>query len=201
MKKYRKTEEIINNSEGKRAERIKKALDSSNSVFAGVDGYIDDQASSSLHGLTYGKYPVSYNGCECVAVYNALISKGKRVSLPDLLCEFEENGLIGYYLFGKHSFFRGKFGTNPKKIKRALDAYGIDYEIFKNEEAFTANMTDGGYIASFVNGGRITKGVHTFFFMKKDGIFEVFNGYGSKNCYSYGDVKKSGGFIMAYAIR
>lgn len=204
MKRYRKIDEILkeyafSRRKSKRA-FIKKTVDSRN--IPGKDcGFVYSQNDPSLKGLTYGKYPVSYNGCECIATYNALLYKGKDALLSDLLREFEENGLIGYYIFGRHSFFPGKFGTNPNKIKRALDAYGIEYETVKKERDLLSALSDGGYIVSFVNDSNLLHGVHTFFFTVSNGAFKVYNGYGKRDCKTYSEVRSGGKFITAYKIK
>lgn len=166
-----------------------------------VEGMIEDQGDPRLAGLLYGRYPVSYNACECVAVYNALYSAGRNVSFADLLTEFEENGIVGYFLFGKRSPFVGKFGSNPRKIARALGYYGIAYERTRREKTYRELLKNGdAFIASFINGGNIFRGVHTFFFTREGDSFRVYNGYGKRVCRDFDEVKSGSRFIVGYAL-
>lgn len=165
------------------------------------EGMIEDQGDPRLAGLRYGRYPVSYNACECIAVYNALHFAGRNVSFADLLTEFEENGIVGYYLFGKRSPLVGKFGSNPRKIARALGHYGIAYERARREKVFRELLKNGhAFIASFINGGNIFRGVHTFFFTREGDSFRVYNGYGKCVCRDFDEVKSGSRFIMGYAL-
>ena len=76
--------------------------------------YIENQ--KSLADLKLGKSNMAYAGCEVIAVYNALKSLNMtHVSLTDLICGFEKDGII-------HS---GKFGTAVGAMKDHLNRYGL----------------------------------------------------------------------------
>lgn len=82
--------------------------------------YIEHQ--SAMEGiLYYGRHTASYNACEVIAVYNALVAMNDGVSpvdFPTLLATFEGNGIM----------LEGDFGTDPTALYLYLDANGYDVD-------------------------------------------------------------------------
>ncbi len=76
------------------------------------DLYIEHQ--KDMDDLYYGKrFRASYNACEVIAAYNALIDLTDHkpdISFPELLAEFEQNGLVR----------KGAWGTDLQWIDRFL---------------------------------------------------------------------------------
>ena len=68
--------------------------------------FLDDQSAETL--LLYGRKPFSHSGCGTAAVFNALLSLGIPMPLPDVIRYFEKRGA---------SMF-GSFGTAPQSAFR-----------------------------------------------------------------------------------
>ena len=111
--------------------------------------YIDDQDQTWFKTkYNYGRYPVSHNGCEPIAVYNALRHLGKPEKFEDVLYEFTTHmTMIG----------SGYLGTNPCMIGEILDYYGIEHISPRWDY-----MTEPGlYIVSYWNSEKVSDRVHT----------------------------------------
>lgn len=55
------------------------------------------QRTEPLCDMRYGTYPLSWNGCELIACYNAAFMLGLDISFPQVVFEFELNRM--HYLF------------------------------------------------------------------------------------------------------
>ena len=75
------------------------------------------QGDPALVDMTYGGYPLRYNGGEVIAAYNAMCLLGRRQILADVIGEFEDNGLP---LLG------GALGTDPRRLPEYFAAHGVD---------------------------------------------------------------------------
>lgn len=84
------------------------------------DRFIEHQ--SHMQKILYGKYNASYNACEVIAVYNALLflNAGQApVRFPDLLSSFEETGICA----------KGAFGTSPLALDRYIEISGYETDM------------------------------------------------------------------------
>lgn len=107
------------------------------------------QGYPALSGMTYGGYPLRYNGGEVIAAYNAMCLLGGRQELADVIGEFEDNGLP---LLG------GALGTDPRRLPEYFAAHGVDCVPRKK-----GTLSPGVYLCSYtalslLQGGR---GLHT----------------------------------------
>lgn len=90
---------------------------------ASVNGFIEKQ--DLLSDMVLGNAPASYNCCEVIAVYNAMLSLKDKLSdddgdsFPKLLGEFEKNGLA----------MGGKFGSTPNVMLKILKKRGFCPEV------------------------------------------------------------------------
>ena len=126
---------------------------------------ITDQHGVSAAGFSLGKYSVSYNGCEAIAVHNALILSGVGSRLSDVIGLIERK----HHLW----FFRsGLWGTNPFRIGRIVRSYGLDCIRLKRHET---PEKPGIYIVSYFNRGRISSGVHTVCFTFDGSSYTAYN--------------------------
>lgn len=126
---------------------------------------INGQALGNVSKLRYGICPMSFNGCEVISVYNALVYLG----IPAAICE------IARYM-EKFRVLLGLFGCNVYRIGRALEHFGIKYDAAKTfEEAENAQA----FIISSWTGRRLLSSVHTVFCVKKQGKIHVFNRFNS----------------------
>ena len=107
------------------------------------------QGDPALSDMTYGGYPLHYNGGEVIAAYNAMCLLGGRQELADVIGEFEDNGLP---LLG------GALGTDPRRLPEYFAAHGVDCVPRKK-----GTLSPGVYLCSYtalslLQGGR---GLHT----------------------------------------
>lgn len=187
-------------------------------------GLIHNQHTKPQSRMKYGKkYTLAYNGCEVVAIYNALDLIGKTANLAEIVYEFEENKFTAFnlaflkshptklkilpyifFLFSKLNlnFKSGAFGTNPFYLNRFFDAHKINYRFFTNlsETLPEENI----FIVSFWNECKCSSMVHTFV-VKRDnsGFMRTINGYCDSKLYKNLSEIENGGakFICGYALK
>lgn len=130
----------------------------------GEKGYICGQGLGFTAGMRYGLCPMSFNGCECISVYNALIYLGRPAALSDIAAYLERCKMLF-----------GIFGCDPHKLGVAFDAFGADWkktDCPQNEQAF---------IISYWTGRRFLSSIHTVFCVRKDDGIHVFNRYNNSD--------------------
>ena len=109
-----------------------------------------------------GLYPASYNGCEVIAVHNALVMLGKESSLDKEIRLFQRCGAV---------IGSGVFGSNPYLLGRIFRKIGIGYEKVGLKE-----IDNGIYIISYWNRKAPINGLHTVAANAKDGDVKIING-------------------------
>ena len=185
--------------------------------------YIYDQHEGPGSDMKYGiEYTMYHNGCELIAIYNALKLKDKNQVLSEIALEFEANeGMeMDFSLLKTHPSFSflpsipagitlcsGYFGSNPFYIRQYLNAHK-----YKNEQ--TDSLSE---LQSWVKPGRvfimscwndkndIGRGLHTFAVVcDNNGKLYTYNGYNDN--YTYNDFseilsfKGQRAFINGYYI-
>lgn len=80
-----------------------------------------------------GKYPMSYNGCAIIALYNLYAFSGRKI---DNLEGFENLSYIRKW-FNKVVYFGGKFGVMPWQVCKFMKQHGIKFktDIVKTKNA------------------------------------------------------------------
>ena len=130
-------------------------------------GFIEDQRN--YKDMTYGALPLSDNGCELIAIYNALFElTGKKDTDFSLIVDMhEKDGILLSGLFGtsiraiEEYFVKNGFKTKSSSKKE-------DYEqIAQNSDVLILTMYNSRY--------DITAQVHTIAITKKDGKYYVHN--------------------------
>ena len=122
------------------------------------EGHIQGQARRPVAALPYGNYTMSYNGCEVIAAYNALLTLGEQASLGETAAWFERRGLVLGGLWGTHvlaipRFFAAR-GYAPFLLWETPRRRGEEYD------AALAGARAG--VFSFWNSAkRLRQGVHT----------------------------------------
>ena len=169
--------------------------------------YIYDQNVGYISNLIYGGFPISYNGCELIAVYNALKYLGKFMLFYEVIYYAEIND---WYLFPVIP--TGVFGSTPRKAKKLFDEKNLKYAIYQNYQSkdFEKNIKDGKIcIATYSNKSSkliYNLSIHTFafYYNKKRKKFYVFNGYNtySDKAYTYSNYSdfRKGGRYFLYGI-
>lgn len=117
---------------------------------------INDQSSENvrLKNIHYGYFSMVNNGCEIIAINNALVLSGKDSSIADLVDKFVSKD--SYFLIN-HFFLKGLFGAQPKAMGDALNMVGL-----KNKKAELNDVNKKGiYIVSYWDGTSIFDPIHT----------------------------------------
>ena len=131
--------------------------------------YIFGQGNGDVANKPYGSWIISENGCELIAVYNALVNIGAYRDFDSIIRDAEAaDGLL---------WLGGKFGSHPDRLGLLFDQYGISYTSTEDSSKFNDMLSAGGtYIVSFWNKGGVLKGIHTVMFIyDNDGSIRVFN--------------------------
>lgn len=127
------------------------------------DGMINGQALGCVAVMRYGLFNMSFNGCEVIAVHNALVYLEKACPVYEIARYME-----------KFRMLSGFFGCNPHKTGKALEHYGIKYEKsgnIRNSDVF---------VLSFWTGRRFLSSIHTVFCVRRNNGIIVYNRY--NNC-------------------
>lgn len=114
-------------------------------------GPIIDQSvpGSRVSRMRYGRKPMSWNGCEVIAVYNAMVLQHRSVSMAELVTQFQRTGaMLGW----------GYFGSRPAAIGRVLRENHIPYVPITSPAQI---KKDGLYIISYWTGRRWLSRLHT----------------------------------------
>lgn len=158
-----------------------------------------DTQKGNVGEYLLGTEQVKNVGCGAVALYNALIFKGKRRNFEDVLYKCE-----------KITMLRGKFGCNSYKLGNILSCFGlVPNEDFKYAHKYEDidSIKDYGkvFVAAFWNKDTIFGGAHIIALkVKDDGTIRAYNS--SKPNYPSFDAFKNDKltekkFIALYAIR
>ena len=186
-------------------------------------GYINEQNNPPVNGMKYGhEYTMDYNGCELIAIYNALKLTRKQHDLSEIALEFEINGGMSMttQLLSTHSSFSsvpstqlgiivksGYFGSNPFCIRRYLNAHKFANEQTNSLSELQSWVKPGGvFIVSCWNSKEdISYGLHTFAVIcNNQGQLRTYNGY--DDSIEYNDLSeilscyKQRSFITGYYI-
>ncbi len=141
------------------------------------DSYIENQRFWDK--VRFGsKYTISYGGCEIIAVYNARLSLGEKLSgqdMVDLIAQFEQRGAV----------WAGKFGGAPKAAYSYFRKKGYEVRILFQRKESSVNALGEEYdtiiVTAYNNKEDILSRIHTVnFSKKKDGSFL------GHNCYKQG---------------
>ena len=126
----------------------------------------------------FGFASAAETSCEVIAVHNIKVALGFESTLSDTIKDFQEEGAM---LLG------GFWGSNPLMIGKVLDRDMIHYR-----KVGLDNMTTQGYyIISFFNEGKITRGIHTVAIYYDGNTYTAYNKGGGLNfdnptSYAYG---------------
>ncbi len=114
--------------------------------------YIEDQ--NKYTDMKYGAVTMRYAGCEIMAVYNAFLYIFGRevITLPELISDFERDGMVIY----------GWWGTSPKLIQKYMQKKGLKTRGYHDSDMFNKLQGSRCVILTFYNDGRdIMHAVHT----------------------------------------
>ena len=135
--------------------------------------FINDQniENSPVSKLKLIDTSLSFNGCEVIAVFNAMLAIGKNPSMAELVKAFEKNNVVI-----ANDYMLGALGSNPYGIGRVFDDLGIDY----SKASFDDLKNEGTYVFSFWNSADYLSMIHTVA-MQNDGKgnYITYNFYGN----------------------
>ena len=121
---------------------------------------INGQAIGAVAGLRYGLCRMSFNGCEVIAVHNALVYMG----IPRQVSE-----IAGY--MERYRMLIGIFGCSPYKIGKALRHFGCVCKRKRYPD------DSGAFIITFWTKRPFLSSLHTVFCVRENGAFRVYNLY------------------------
>ena len=132
-----------------------------------VNGYfVNGQARGNVGKMKYGLLKMKDNGCELIAIYNALLHFGKGMDLAKIIYDFERdpNGI----------WFDGIFGTHPESIYFYLRNKGLKPKMYFSTKSLDETIEKNKvYIFSFFHTGLI---IHTVMArVNSSGKLSVFN--------------------------
>ena len=131
------------------------------------NGYINDQNTGAVSKLKFGTNTMDNNGCEIIAVYNAMKTLGNQKDIRDIAYYFENDGQM----------LKGEFGTNPYANKRYFEKEGYKVKVVEGEKITEEELPKAdAYIVSFWNSNDVMDALHTVAMRRtKDGKYELFN--------------------------
>jgi len=140
-------------------------------------GFIEHQ--ERMQDMKLGAYPLSFCGCETIAVYNAMShlnpEGGFFKALPSIITYFEKRGVA----------LAGEFGVDPRSLSSYFDEMGYrTYMTMNQQETLRIIKTTDVYIMTFYNNRkRLSDMIHTVCITKgKDGRLRAHNA-GTKESY------------------
>lgn len=159
-------------------------------------GLITDQRM--LSEMTYGDTDVGNTGCEAVALYNALMLKRRPKPLTDIIHDLQESQTL---------INRGRWGTNPYKMKQIMDEYGLIYETIESIEEAETKIRSGEMLLVTVwnHWKKPLRGIHGYLIlMRGESDFYMFNRNYRKKPEHANSLKEAigdGRYIVGYLIR
>lgn len=148
---------------------------------------INGQGVGKVSHLRYGICRMSFNGCEVIAVHNALVYLKKPRPIRE----------IAFYM-ERFRMLMGFFGCNAYKIGNALEYFGAEYERvddITNSKAF---------IVTFWTKRPFLSSIHTVFCVREGNGIRVYNRYNgcsqSQMCKDFAEVAGKRRPIAIYKI-
>lgn len=126
---------------------------------------INDQHGATGVSFHFGRRRASYNGCEAIAIHNALTLLGRSSTLGGVIINIQKSGAM---------WRLGEWGSDPCRLGCVLKRrYGIKTTHFFSPKKL---LKDGVYIISYWNTpDRLYDGLHTVALSCENGALRVFN--------------------------
>lgn len=121
---------------------------------------INGQALGGVSELRYGLCRMSFNGCEVIAVHNALVYLGKPRPAAEIAAYME-----------RYRMLIGIFGCSPYKIDRALRHFGCECRRTAYPDSAQA------FIITFWTKRPFLSSLHTVFCVREEKGIRVYNIY------------------------
>lgn len=102
--------------------------------------------------LPLGRCTMAKNGCEIIALYNALRFLGRAVPLEDLIARYESRGWIMAW---------GHLGSDPYAAGEYLAEQGYPHRVFTDHDSFSRGLEEGKvFVLSFWLRNSLFSGAH-----------------------------------------
>lgn len=159
-------------------------------------GFINGQGHGKVSKLRFGFLRMAKNGCEVIAIYNALQLKGRGTPISSIAFEMEVNGASTLF---------GLLGCNPYVLGNYLSFHRIKYSRAMNPNAMKKLIRNNGvYIISYWVGRPGLSMIHTVAFKYRNGAYTVYNENdyvtGTKTFYSLSRIYRGGTFMVGYYL-
>ena len=176
-----------------------KDRDGSYIVYSNIASTPQNQISGAINGqalLPYADSPMGFgtygiNGCQYIAVYNAMQLIGKPQSLADIACEVFWYGAVAF----------GAGGAGPWGAAVYFDIHDVDYVGSFSADTLVADISEGSVIV-FTTWS--SSGWHAMTALYINGKYMVFNRFNSEEktlpYESLSEVYTNGGWIYGLRI-
>ena len=159
-------------------------------------GFINGQGHGKVSKLRFGFLRMAKNGCEVIAIYNALQLKGRGTPISSIAFEMEVNGASTLF---------GLLGCNPYVLGNYLSFHRIKYSRAMNPNAMKKLIRNNGvYIISYWVGRPGLSMIHTVAFKYRNGAYTVYNENDyvtrAKTFYSLSRIYRGGTFMVGYYL-
>ncbi len=136
------------------------------------DILINGQGLGEVAKMKYGFFPMSYNGCEMIALHNSMVLLGEKSSLREVCKE----------MYPRAQALSGLFGSNPCLLGSFYKRRAIPCRTTYRYNDFFDSLDDVPVaVLSFWNKKKPFHGLHTVTVQKKDGKIIVYNRYNNKD--------------------
>lgn len=148
-------------------------------------------------GLSLGRCTMAKNGCEIIALYNALRFSGRERPLEDLISRYERRGWIMAW---------GHLGSDPYAAGEYLAGEGIPHRTFSDFDSFARGLNEGKvFILSFWLKDGLFSGAHgVTLYRSESGLWacNLYNNQQSpRKIESLWDVTTPKRFIVGYEVQ
>ena len=142
---------LISELQGKDMRRLSTKNYDRNRQIPLPEGLLNGQALGAVSGMKYGRSTVSYSGCECIAVYNALLMNGTPFPFPEIARYMERfRVLFGFW------------GTNFLALGHCLKYFGLHVRRFRSRRKIAAALEpDRPALLVYWTKRRFASSVHT----------------------------------------
>lgn len=157
---------------------------------------VNGQGCGKVAEMKYGFFPMSFNGCEMIALHNSMVLTGRESSLSEVCLE----------MYPKCQSLSGLFGSVPYLLGSFYRERSIPYTMtLKYNEFFDALPDCPVGVLSFWNPNKPWNGLHTVAVQTVNGKIRVYNrSNGREYPVDYGSRKelmpKKSDFICGYLI-
>ncbi len=136
------------------------------------DSLINGQGLGEVAKMKYGFFPMSYNGCEMIALHNSMLLLRKKSSLRQVCREMYPRAQVLSGLFGSNPCLLGSFYKRRNIPCRTTYRY---HDFFDSLDRVPVA------VLSFWNKSKPFHGLHTVAVEKKGDCITVYNRYNNRD--------------------